>query len=178
VIALRLFTEQGFDETPVEQIASEAGVSRRTFFRYFESKTDVLWHNFDNEITELRAQLAATDASLPLLDAIRQAILHVNRYTAADVPELLTRMTLINSSPALSASAATHYDAWEQAVIDFAAARLGLAVTDLVPVTIGRATLAVCRAAYEQWAANADADLTLYLEQALRLMGTGFVPSS
>jgi mycofactocin system transcriptional regulator len=174
VIALRLFAANGFDETTVEQIAAEAGVSRRTFFRYFVSKTDVLWHNFDSEVAELRSRLGEMAPELPLLDAIRQAVLAVNRYTAQDVPELRIRMSLINATPALAASAATHYDAWEQAIINFAASRLGVRADDLQPVAIGRATLAVCRAAYEQWAARADYNLTRYLDAALRMLATGF----
>jgi mycofactocin system transcriptional regulator len=174
VIALRLFDAQGFDETPVEQIAAEAGVSRRTFFRYFDTKADVLWHNFDGEVTELRSQLGIVDTQVPLLAAIRTAVLAVNRYTAADIPELRIRMGLINSTPALAASASAHYDAWEQAVIDFAAQRLGIEPTQLRAVAIGRATLAVCRAAYEQWVLRADADLTQYLDEALTLLANGF----
>lgn len=174
VIALRLFARNGFDDTSVEQIAAEAGISRRTFFRYFDTKTDVLWHNFDHEVADLRTALASAAAQTPLLEAIREAVLSVNRYTAADVPELRIRMNLINSSPALAASAATHYDAWEQAIIDFAAARLRTKPTALRPMAIGRATLAVCRAAYEQWAVRADGNLTRYLDQALRLLADGF----
>jgi mycofactocin system transcriptional regulator len=174
LIALGLFADHGFADTTVEQIASAAGVSRRTFFRYFDSKADVLWHDFDGEVTELREAFAAVPATLPLMAAIREVVLGVNRYRAEDVPELRTRMNLISSDPALEASAALHYDAWEHAVSDFAAARLGEPAEELQPLAIGRTTLAACRAAYDRWLARADADLTVYLDAALRGLATGY----
>ena len=174
IISLRLFSEHGFEDTTVERIAAEAGVSRRTFFRYFDSKADVLWHAFDGEVRALRAAFGAIPPEVPLMEAIRQAVVGVNRYRAEDVPELRTRMSLIGSVPALQASAAQHYDAWERAVIEFAAARLGLQPDSLYPLAIGRATLAVCRAAYDRWADRADADLTVYLDLALRALASGF----
>jgi len=90
------------------------------------------------------------------------------------VPELRTRMNLIASVPALAASAANHYDAWERAVSEFAASRLGQSADSLYPLAIGRATLAVCRSAYDRWAERADADLTVYLDHALRALAGGF----
>ena len=174
LISLRLFSEAGFEETTVEQIAAAAGVSRRTFFRYFDSKADVLWHAFDGEVRALRAAFAPVAPDVPLMDAIRQVVIGVNRYRAEDVPELRTRMNLIGSVPALQASAAQHYDDWERAVSEFAASRLRQAAGSLYPLAIGRATLAVCRSAYDQWADRADADLTVYLDQALRALAAGF----
>jgi mycofactocin system transcriptional regulator len=176
LIALRLFTEQGFEETSVEQIAAEASVSRRTFFRYFDTKSAVLWQGFDHEVANLRAALTATPDDVPLMDAIRTAVVGVNHYTAADVAELRDRINLISAVPALAASASTHYWAWEGAVIEFAAQRLGQPTDALLPVAIGRATLAVCRAAYEQWVGRADADLQKYLDEALAAMSRGFRP--
>ncbi len=174
LISLRLFTQDGFEDTTVERIAAAAGVSKRTFFRYFESKADVLWHAFDGEVRALRAAFAAVPPDLPLLAAIRVAVVGVNRYRAEDVPELRTRMSLITAVPALQASAAQHYDAWERAVSEFAATRLGEPADALYPLAIGRATLAVCRAAYDRWVDRADADLTVYLDQALRALAAGF----
>ncbi|MDT4928715.1 MAG: TetR/AcrR family transcriptional regulator, regulator of mycofactocin system [Pseudonocardiales bacterium] len=174
LIALHLFAENGFDETTVERIAAEAGVSSRTFFRYFESKAAVLWHDFDREVDALRAAFGEVDDDLPMMDAIRQTVVRVNHYRAEDVAELRTRMHLIGSVPALQASAAPHYDAWERAVSDFAAGRLQQSSDALYPLAIGRTTLAACRAAFDLWVERADADLIIYLDEALRALATGF----
>jgi mycofactocin system transcriptional regulator len=174
VIALRLFAEQGFDQTTVDQIAAAAGVSRRTFFRYFDTKSDVLWNSFDAEVETIRGLLAATPDNLPIMEAVRRAVLAANRYRAEDVPELRLRMSLLNSVPELIASAAIHYDAWERAVVDFVARRSGQPVDSLYPLAVGRAVLAACRAGYDRWAARADADLDVYLDAALRALAAGF----
>jgi mycofactocin system transcriptional regulator len=174
VIALRLFTRQGFDATTIEQIAAAAGVSKRTFFRYFSSKADVLWSEFDREVEHIRAELAGIPPAVPMMRAIRRAVVAANHYGPGDVPELRLRMNLIGSVPALMSSAALHYGAWEQAISDFAAARLGQPPDSLYPLAIGRATLAACRAAYDCWSARADADLTFYLDATLTALDAGF----
>jgi TetR/AcrR family transcriptional regulator, regulator of mycofactocin system len=174
LIALRLFTEQGFEETTVDQIASAAGVSRRTFFRYFDSKSDVLWNEFDAEVETIRGLLSETPEDLSIMEGIRRAVLAANHYRAADVPELRMRMNLLSSVPELVASGAIHYDAWERAVIDFVARRSGQPARSLYPLAVGRAVLAACRAGFDRWAARADADLTVYLDAALRALAAGF----
>jgi mycofactocin system transcriptional regulator len=174
LIALRLFTAQGFEETTIDQIAAEAGVSRRAFFRYFGSKPDVLWGEFDSEVATIRALLDEVPAGLPVMEAVRQAVLAANHYRVADVPELRARMALIGSVPALMASAAVHYDAWERAISDFVARRAGQPAGSLYPLAVGRATLAACRAGYDRWVVHADADLTVYLDAALRALAAGF----
>ena len=174
LIALRMFTERGFENTTIGQIAAEAGVSERTFFRYFTTKASVLWTEFETEVKTIRATLAAVPDDLPMMDAIRGAVVAANHYRAEDVPEMRQRMNLIATVPALSFSAAEHYEAWEQAIREFAGRRLGQPPDSLYPLAIGRAALAVCRAAYDRWSARADSDLTVYLDAALTALSAGF----
>jgi TetR/AcrR family transcriptional regulator, regulator of mycofactocin system len=176
LIALRLFDTQGFESTTIEQIAAEAGVSERTFFRYFGSKASVLWAEFDTEVALIRAALAAVPDDVPMMEAIRHAVISANHYRAEDVPEMRQRMNLIATVPALSFSAAEHYESWERAVSEFAGHRLGQQPDTLYPLAVGRATLAACRAAYDRWSVRADTDLTVYLDAALAALAEGFAP--
>jgi len=178
LIALRLFASRGFDNTTIEQIAAEAGVSERTFFRYFTTKASVLWTEFETEVEMIRSALAAVPDDMPLMDAVRGAVVAANHYQADDVPEMRMRMHLIATVPALSFSAAEHYEAWERAISEFAGRRLGQPADSLYPLTVGRTTLAACRAAYDRWSVRADADLTTYLDAALAALASGFAPAS
>jgi len=177
-IAVRLFTERGFDNTTIEQIAIEAGVSERTFFRYFATKASVLWTDFETELDTIRAALAAVGDEVPMMDAIRAAVVAASHYRAEDVPEMRTRMNLIATVPALSSSAAEHYADWERAISEFAARRLGHPADSLYPLAVGRAALAACRAAFDRWSVRADNDLTVYLDAALTALACGFAPSA
>jgi mycofactocin system transcriptional regulator len=166
-VALRLFEEHGFEATTVDQISDAAGVSRRTFFRYFDTKGDVLWAEFDTEVQTLHELLAAAPAEQTIGAAIRAAVLAANHYSVDDVLELRARMQVINSVPALASGAIGHYDAWARALAEFAAGRLGQDPDDLLPKAIGFSALGACRAAYDYWVSRHDADLIAYLDQAL-----------
>jgi TetR/AcrR family transcriptional regulator, regulator of mycofactocin system len=173
---MRLFTAQGFENTTIEQIAAEAGVSERTFFRYLATKASVLFTEFEDEVEHIRAALAEAPGDMPMMDAIRHAVVSANHYRADDVPELRMRMNLFATVPALAVSAAEHYEAWENAISEFAAERLGQPADSLYALAVGRATLATCRAAYDRWAVRADNDLTVYLDAVLIALASGFAP--
>jgi TetR/AcrR family transcriptional regulator, regulator of mycofactocin system len=177
LIALRLFTAQGFEATTIEQITTAAGVSERTFFRYFTTKASVLWSEFETEVAAIRTALEDVPDGVPMMDAIRGAVVAANHYRAEDVPELRMRMTLIATEPALSFGAAEHYADWERAVSEFAARRLGQPADSLYCLAIGRAVLAACRAAYDRWSARADDDLPRYLDAVLTALASGFDPA-
>src|SRR3974390_889971 len=71
--ALRLFFDRGFEGVTVDEIVSAAGVSRRTFFRYFETKEDALLADYP----ELNARLSeALEVTTPdhAMDAIRAGL--------------------------------------------------------------------------------------------------------
>ncbi len=62
-VAVRLFRKRGFDAVSVDEIAAASGVSRRTFFRYFGAKEDVLFHRHQEYVDELRERLFAPEGT-------------------------------------------------------------------------------------------------------------------
>jgi TetR/AcrR family transcriptional regulator, regulator of mycofactocin system len=169
-VALRLFARQGFDATTVEEIAAEAGVSRRTIFRYYPSKNDMVWGDFDWVLDRLRSALASTAADEPLMDAITRAVLISNHYEPEQLPELRIRLTLITSVPALQAHSMIRYADWRGVVSDFVAKRLKLGRGDLIPEAIGWMTLGASLAAFVRWVDNPSDDLELNLARSYALL--------
>ena len=165
-VAIALFVERGFERTTVGDIAAAGGIGRRTFFRYFGSKNDVIWGEFDEELDRMRAAFDAAPPDAPLMQTVRQVVVASNRYGSEDLPELRLRMTLITTTPALRAHSALRYDAWRRTVAEFAARRLGQAPGDLLPSVLAGATLGVAMAAYAYWLQTGQ-ELTALLDDAL-----------
>jgi mycofactocin system transcriptional regulator len=172
--ALDLFNRQGYDQTTVDQIAAAVGVSRRTFFRYYESKRDVVWGEFDAELVRLHDQLEGAPRDLPMMDVLRQAVKATNRFGARELDELRIRIGLIGSVPTLVAHSAVRYAEWCQVVAAFAAGRIGGSPDDLGPQTVARASLGAAMAAFACWAASGSDDLAVEVDRAFRLLSTGF----
>ena len=175
-VAFDLFDRQGFEETTIDDIAAAAGIGRRTFFRYFPSKNDVPWGDFDGELDRMRAQLKTFPARLQLMDALREAIVDFNRITPDQVPQHRRRMRLILWVPALKAHSTLRFTAWRQVVAEFAAERLAVPPGTLAPQAIAHAVLGVAVAAYEQWLETEGADLSELLDAAMRHLAAAFAP--
>ncbi len=68
------FLAHGVEDTSAEQIAADAGVSLRTFYRHFNSKHDLLFADWDAGLQWFRNALAARPAGEPVIDAVQEAI--------------------------------------------------------------------------------------------------------
>jgi AcrR family transcriptional regulator len=71
--ALTRFHDEGFDATSVATIAADAGVTERTFFRYFPSKEAVLFQDYESRLEWFRAALAVRPIDEPVLDSVKVA---------------------------------------------------------------------------------------------------------
>ncbi|KJE24254.1 transcriptional regulator, TetR family [Frankia torreyi] len=173
-LALQIFAERGFEETTVDDIARAAGIGRRTFFRYFASKNDVPWGDFDGQLEVMRASLASAAAGEPTVAVLRRAILDFNTYPPAEGAWLRRRMTLILRTPALQAHSTLRYASWRGVIAEFVARRVGQPADALTPQAVAAAHLGVAVTAYEQWLREEGTDLVAILDEALGLLATGF----
>jgi mycofactocin system transcriptional regulator len=173
-VALDLFASRGFEETTVEDIAAAAGIGRRTFFRYYASKNDVVWGEFDTQLHKLRAWFDRCGPDVRLMDAVHYAVLTFNRLDADEVPWHRRRMALILNTPALQAHSTPMYARWRAVIAEFAAGRTGAKPEEMIPQLIAYAALGAAVAAYEQWLRDDEAELEPLLDLAMAELSRGF----
>lgn len=102
-VAFRLFAQQGFEQTNVEQVAREAGVSRATFFRNFPSKEAVIFPDHDSLLSAVDARLSTAETSTAAV-ALHEAIQLVLRHYLAEGETARTRFALTRTVPVLRQS--------------------------------------------------------------------------
>ncbi len=163
---LSLFIEHGFDRVTIDDIATACGIGRRTFFRYFPSKNDLPWGQFDEMLAGMRAHLASLPPSLSLRDALRIAIVVFNHIPDGELQYHRERMTLLLTVPSLVAHSAIRYADWRQVIAEYVAERRGEPAHSLVPQTVAWVCLGVSLAAYEQWLADDSSSLSHLLDDA------------
>jgi TetR/AcrR family transcriptional regulator, regulator of mycofactocin system len=168
--AFRLFGDSGFDATTLDAIAAEVGVGRRTLFRYYASKNDIPWGQFDRTLDGFREILNAMPADLPLHEAVHRGVLAFNDFPEDAEPPHRDRMRLILETPALLAHSVLRYAEWRAVIAEYVAARLDLEPDDLLPRTVGHVSLALALSAYEQWLETPDAFLPELLDSAMAML--------
>lgn len=172
--ALELFVGRGFDETTVADIADALGVARRTLFRYFESKNDMVWGDFDWVLDRLRTELAAAPPGEPMMRALGRAIIESNHYEGTALQELRLRMTLITTVPALQAHSMVRYRAWRDVVAEFVARRLEQETDELIPTLVGHMALGASMAAFARWVDHPDEDIEAHLHRSYAHLARAF----
>jgi mycofactocin system transcriptional regulator len=170
--AFRLFAQRGFEAVTMSDIAAEVGVGRRTLFRYFESKNDIPWGQFDRTLDAFRAILAQTPDSVPLAEAVQSAVLRFNDYPDDSDPTHRDRMRLILETPALQAHSVLRYAEWRGVIAEYVAERTGQPATDTLPRTVGSVALALAISAYEGWLADPRSELPVLLGETLDSLRT------
>ncbi|WP_433056171.1 TetR family transcriptional regulator [Dactylosporangium sp. CS-033363] len=167
--ALKLVAFQGFEETTIDQMAAAAGVSRRTFFRYFQSKEDVIIEFLSDLGRKLSEALHARPSSEAPDEALRQA-LRVFTDTFWEHPEKSSRLARVTvETPALLGRYLERQVAWKQTLTLELARRMSMGASDLQPSVLVAVAFAAFDTALMRWALHPDEDLNALVEECFAL---------
>ncbi|WIX98951.1 TetR family transcriptional regulator [Amycolatopsis mongoliensis] len=121
--AVDLFAANGYEATTVDDIAAAAGVGRRTFFRYFDAKDDVLFANHDEIVAEMEEEFAAADPARDPVEVACAAVGLVLDSYAADLDVSLKRFALTRAVPSLRDKEVATVDRYQRVLARYLQAR-------------------------------------------------------
>ncbi|MEV7026216.1 TetR family transcriptional regulator [Kitasatospora sp. NPDC093558] len=180
--ALRLAVERGLENVRVEDIASAAGVSPRTYNNYFSSKAEAIMSRLSDRIHRIAGCLRARPTTEPLWEALTHSVLlPFENAVEQPEPQWTAGVRLLLHEPTLRGELARATVESEAALVAAVATRTGTdPVRDLYPKLVAAATLAALKAATDQWLlAEPTVPMRPLLREALGLVAAGLPdPSS
>ncbi|MEV0323206.1 TetR family transcriptional regulator [Streptomyces sp. NPDC050658] len=157
--ALQLLAQKGFDAVTIDEIVTAAGVSRRTFFRYFASKEDVVVQFLADMGTDIRAELAARPAGERPSEALLRAVRVPVDACGDHADRALSVVQLILGTPALRARFLERQAQWREDLTAELALRLGLdAEVELYPRLAAGMALSAFDAVLQRWSDSDGAE--------------------
>ena len=152
--AVDLFDEKGFEATTVDEIAASAGVSRRSFFRYFESKDDILSHTV---IAFGKAQVASIEncpQELPVLQVLRGTVSEVLKLLE-DLPSTRKVVSIAQRSQAAKHAHMSRIIEVEEMIAEAYARRIGGTTSKcFTPCLLAKMTTMIMGASVMAWYSN------------------------
>jgi AcrR family transcriptional regulator len=164
--ALDLFFAKGFDDTTVEEIAQAAGVSRRSFFRYFSSKSDVIGQISVALGPFLSSAISAAPRTYSPIDVVRDAVLRV-ASAAAEFPRTRQLLKITEAHPAARQAQLARNGEIEDHVAQAVAARMKAPVNSGPPRLFASLTLSLVHVVLRLWLEQESADVAEVAEQVL-----------
>ena len=175
--AYRLFVERGVDGVTIEEIAERAGVSRRTFFRYFPSKEDVVFPDHHERVEQFRALLDREVEGETGFGAVRRAALAMGEIFQEAREVLLIQHRVVSASTAMTGLEMMLDRRYEEAMINAIVQRDGKAARRRAQL-LAAATLGVVRAVLRDWfERGCKGDLIRLGEEAFATLEAGFGPA-
>ncbi len=148
-MALRLLTDRDFDSLTIDQIADAAGISRRTFFRYFASKEDVVFAFLDQWAVRLAADIVARPVEENPVAAVQNSF---RQLTAAYNDRALALVRVVRETPSLREAERINREHLRMAVVNALATRLGFdPESDMRPQILATIAFAPLDAAMFAW---------------------------
>jgi AcrR family transcriptional regulator len=167
--ALGLFETYGYDSTTVEQIATTAGVSPATFFRYFATKEDVLFADEDaSAVSMLELVAGRTDRGARIAALAEPVLAFAESMIGPGSPNSRRLTRLVMTTPSLEARSLRMRLRWERDIARLLADEAGLTTPTLVHTMIGAVAVSCLTSAFRHWSGEESA------EALLRLVREGF----
>lgn len=157
--AVDLFVEHGFDSTSMSDVAAAAGMSRRTLYRYFATKDDIVFDAPRQWLEVLDETLADRREDEPTRDLCRRALLDVAAYVRDHATSVLRAYSVLAASPELASRHGRSDAEWVQRYLEL----LGPEVADLDDGALQAATAAMALVGAQNaiivvWARQPNAD--------------------
>ena len=164
--ALRLFAERGFDATTIDHIVAEVGISRRSFFRYFGTKEDIVFGDLAAVGLALADALEAQPLSVLPWDALRAAFLTLRPDQKSAARDLEVQL-LLRTSASLRARHMEKHQQWLVLLVPNVARRLLSARSPESNATLApdAATHAAAHALVSAMLACLDSAFTIWAER-------------